>query len=384
MDTPVYYPVIGLVIAALVVGMMAILDTISYFRKNIASDSATRIQFGQQIAILKQMRWILSLLSLTMICIGLAAWYQAASKKEKAAAEARASLMPKYDPAQIWKAPDYYLAETDQAAGLIAYGRDLVARTEDYFGKKGIVRPSSINGLNCQNCHLDAGSKPYGNNYFAVNSTYPRIRARSGMLETIPKRINDCFERSLNGQALDTTSREMRAMVVYIKWLGTGVPTGEKPKGTGLVELTFLNRPADPAKGQQVYAEKCTSCHGTNGQGLPMPSDSPRNYPPLWGDESYNQAAGLFRLSRLAAYVKANMPFGATFQNPLLTDEESWDVAAFINSQSRPIHPFLQTDWPQKEKKPFDHPFGPYADTFPEWQHKYGPFEPIIAFYKKK
>jgi thiosulfate dehydrogenase len=112
--------------------------------------------------------------------------------------------------------------------------------------------------------------------------------------------------------------------------------------------------------------------------------DSPRDYPPLWGDQSYNEGAGLFRMSRLAGYVKANMPFGASYQNPQLSDEEAWDVAAYINSQPRPKHPFLQTDWPKIEKKPFDHPFGPYADTFPEMQHKYGPFEPIVAFNKSQ
>jgi thiosulfate dehydrogenase len=236
--------------------------------------------------------------------------------------------------------------------------------------------------MNCQNCHLDAGSKPYGNNYFAVFSTYPQMRARSGSLETVPKRINDCFQRSLNGEALDTNSREMRAMMAYMRWLGTGVPKGEKPKGAGLAEVPFLERPADPDKGQAVYVAKCASCHGKNGQGLPMP-EAARDYPPLWGTKSYNEGAGLFRMSRFAAYVKSNMPFGATYQNPQLTDEEAWDVAAYVNSQPRPQHPFLATDWPKIEKKPYDHPFGPYTDSFPEHQHKYGPFGPIVAFYTR-
>jgi len=28
-------------------------------------------------------------------------------------------------------------------------------------------------------------------------------------------------------------------------------------------------------------------------------------------------------------------------------------------------------------EKPFDHPFGPFADGFTEKEHKYGPFKPI-------
>ena len=138
---------------------------------------------------------------------------------------------------------------------------------------------------------------------------------------------------------------------------------------------------AQVKRGAQVYAEKCASCHGADGQGLPIP-ESARDYPPLWGDKSYNEGAGLFRLSRFAGYVKANMPFGATHLNPQLSDEEAWDVAAFVNSKPRPPHPFLATDWPKIEKKPYDHPFGPFADTFPAAQHKYGPFGPIAAFYQ--
>jgi thiosulfate dehydrogenase len=82
---------------------------------------------------------------------------------------------------------------------------------------------------------------------------------------------------------------------------------------------------------------------------------------------SYNTAAGIFR----------NMPFGATYENPVLTDEEAWDVAAYINSLPRPVRMFPE-DWPDIRTKPFDHPFGPYADPFSERQHKYGPFSAIV------
>lgn len=377
----VYFPALWLVIAVLLTGIIAVIAVISFFRRRVGNDPVLRGQVHRQFVFLQRVRWILWVLALAMTASGLAAGYWDSRTHSRALAEARASLVPVFDQNKIWEAPDAFLASTDDHADLIAYGRDLVARTQDYFGEQGLVRPASINGMNCQNCHLEAGSKPFGNNYFAVQSTYPQMRARSGSLETIPKRINDCFQRSLNGQALDTTSREMKAIMAYMQWLGTGVPKGEKPKGAGLMELPFLDRPADPEKGRFVYASKCASCHGADGQGLPMP-DSPRNYPPLWGEKSYNEAAGLYRLSRFAAYVKANMPFGASYQNPQLSDEEAWDVAAFVNSQPRPKHPFLQTDWPKIEKKPYDHPFGPYADAFPEAQHKYGPFGPIVAFYK--
>lgn len=260
----------------------------------------------------------------------------------------------------------------------IWYGRELIANTARYLGPRGSVMQIS-NGMNCQNCHLDAGTKPWGNNYGAVYTTYPLLRARSGTLETIYKRVNDCFERSLNGKALDSNGREMQAIYAYIKWLGEDLPKGLRPKGSGIEELPFLERSADPARGKNVYVQKCQSCHGTNGEGMMNLEGDMYQYPPLWGKNSYNSGAGLYRLSRFAGYVKNNMPQGADYHNPQLSNEEAWDVAAFVNSQLRPSKD-LSSDWPDIAKKPVDHPFGPFADPFSEQQHKYGPFGPIKAW----
>ncbi|MBL7873384.1 MAG: c-type cytochrome [Cyclobacteriaceae bacterium] len=276
---------------------------------------------------------------------------------------------------ELWKAPDIRTIPNTEEGELIKYGKDLISFTSKYLGPKGIVMSLS-NGMNCQNCHLDAGTKPFGNNYSAVASTYPLFRARSGTLETIEKRVNDCFERSLNGKALAHDSHEMKAMVAYIQWVGKDVPKGELPKGAGLVLLPFLNRPANPDNGKLVYDKTCTVCHGKNGEGMALTDSTGWLNPPLWGPNSYNSGAGLFRLSRFAGYVKANMPFGATYDAPQLTDEQAWDVAAYVNSLPRPSKD-LTADWPDISKKPIDHPFGPYADEFSEQQHKFGPFKPI-------
>jgi thiosulfate dehydrogenase len=99
-------------------------------------------------------------------------------------------------------------------------------------------------------------------------------------------------------------------------------------------------------------------------------------YPPLWGKQSYNDGAGLYRLSNFAKYIKYNMPEGTNHTNAQLTDEEAWDIAAFVNSQPR-SNKNIKKDWPNIKEKPFDHPFGPYADGFDEKQHKYGPFKAI-------
>ncbi len=139
--------------------------------------------------------------------------------------------------------------------------RELIENTSYYLGPKGTIA-AITNGMNCQNCHLDGGTLPWANNYSAVVSTYPKFRDRSGSLETIPKRVNDCFERSLNGMALDTTSLEMKAILAYLHWVGDDIPKGKKPKGSGIMDLPYLDRAADPAKGKVVYQAKCQVCHG--------------------------------------------------------------------------------------------------------------------------
>jgi len=289
---------------------------------------------------------------------------------------------PAKEQTELWVAPYAEDLGNSDSEQVIKYGKQLIENTSLYLGPHGRVGHLS-NGMNCQNCHLAAGTKPYGNNYGAVAANYPKFRERSGTVENIYKRVNDCMERSLAGHALDTNSHEMQAIKAYIEWLGNEVPKGTKPLGSGLTELAYLDQAASPDKGKLVYAAKCASCHGNKGEGKPDSLNIGYKYPPLWGPHSYTQAAGLFRLSRFAGYVKSNMPLGATYDNTQLTDEEAWDLAAFVNSQPRPTKD-ISKDWPKIASKPVDHPFGPYADSFSETQHKYGPFLPIVAFKKQQ
>lgn len=277
-------------------------------------------------------------------------------------------------PSISWQAPDSTQIPATPRGDSIRYGKELIRNTARYLGPKGIVRAIS-NGMNCQNCHLEGGTKLYGNNFSAVAATYPKFRARSGTIETIEKRINDCIQRSLNGEPLDSTSYEMLAMKAYIIWIGSNVPKGVSPKGSGLVSVPFLDRPANPERGQILFASKCVACHGKQGAGQLKPDSTGYIFPPLWGKDSYNVSAGLYRITRLAGFIKVNMP-QLTSAETQLTDEDTWDIAAFVNSQPRPDKRFVE-DWPDINQKPIDHPFGPFADDFTERQHKYGPFKPI-------
>ena len=165
--------------------------------------------------------------------------------------------------------------------------------------------------------------------------------------------------------------------MAYIKWVGKDVKKGDNVKGSGLLEMEVLDRAGSLELGKAVYVQKCQTCHGQEGQGMKTPGNPEFQYPPLWGKNSYNDGAGLYRISNFARYVKANMPLGATHRNPQLTDEEAWDLAAYVNTMPRPKKN-IRKDWPDISKKPFDHPFGPYKDSYSEHQHKYGPYKPIM------
>lgn len=68
----------------------------------------------------------------------------------------------------IWWGWNHYQIPDYTATGKeIAYGYQLIANTSHYLGPKGTVAAIS-NGMNCQNCHLNGGIVPFGNNFGKV------------------------------------------------------------------------------------------------------------------------------------------------------------------------------------------------------------------------
>jgi thiosulfate dehydrogenase len=133
----------------------------------------------------------------------------------------------------FWKASDITTLGNSATDETIKYGKELIANTSKYLGPKGSVMQTT-NGLNCQNCHLEAGTKVFGNNYGAVYANYPEYRTRSGKEEDIYKRVNDCMEHSLNGKPLTENSKEMQAIKAYIEWLGNKVAKEVVCHGPGI------------------------------------------------------------------------------------------------------------------------------------------------------
>ena len=129
-----------------------------------------------------------------------------------------------------------------------------------------------------------------------------------------------------------------------------------------------------------VYAEFCAACHQADGKGKRNGAVGDANgyaFPPLWGSDSYNVGAGMARMITAAGFTHGNMPNGANWDSPVLSVEQAFDVAAYMESQPRPSMAGLAADYPSRAEKRIDTPYGPYADNFPAGQHKFGPFGPI-------
>jgi len=221
----------------------------------------------------------------------------------------------------------------------IRLGYLIVVNTQEYG------RPYVGNRLNCTNCHLDGGLNPNAASFVGLAAVYPEYRTRNGKVNTLADRVNECVERSLNGRALPPDSSKLQAVVAYITWLSEGVPQGATLPWRGFQRIDS-RRPLDPVNGKNVFANKCAYCHGSAGLGTMAG-------PPVWGPQSYNIAAGMARVSVAAAFIKSNMPrtWGWT-----LSDDDAYDVAAFINAQPRPDFPDKANDWP-KGGKPVDAPY---------------------------
>jgi thiosulfate dehydrogenase len=281
----------------------------------------------------------------------------------------------------IWTVPEVGALPNDDHGRLVRRGRDLITATYAHIGP--LAAPGKRyagNNLACANCHLQAGTKKFAVPIFGLFEKYPQYSGRTGAEITIEDRVNSCMTRSMNGRPLPLEAPEMTAIVAYIKFLSTGVPRGRQVPGLGVGRMPELARAADPVRGQSIYVKTCVACHNTDGGGVPRTNpmtDLGYMVPPLWGPDSFNDGAGMNRLITAANFIHFNMPHGADYLNPQLSPEDAWDVAAYILSQPRPQKDGLDRDYPDLLAKPVDAPYGPYADSFSEQQHKYGPFAPI-------
>lgn len=285
----------------------------------------------------------------------------------------------------VHRPPDTSTIPHNEFGDMVRYGRELILNTAHYIGPEGTVSQNLGNKMNCGNCHLEGGTRPFGLNYFSTHARYPQYRARENKILTLAERINNCIERPHHGKGLPLDSREMIAMVSYMKWLSEGVPVDMHVPGDEAAELEYPDRPASIANGEKIFQAQCARCHMPDGQGQWKPDSSGYIYPPLWGMHSFDKGSSMHRVLKMARFVKANMPYQVAYWNkPALTDAEAIDVSAFINDDSLHFRPESQfsAGYPNYAKKPIDYHKPPFADTFSSFQHKFGPYQPIIDYHK--
>ena len=204
--------------------------------------------------------------------------------------------------------------------------------------------------MSCNNCHLNAGQRDRALPLVGVAGQFPEYNRRAGRLITLTDRIIDCFLRSENATGRSehaapptASDREVLALAAYLTWLSRGYDLGDSPRWRGqntipsaaLIPIDKLN----PRKGGELFTDRCTSCHGTDGQGVAVGDKRPG---PLWGDNSWNDGAGAARVYTLAGIIRYTMPY---LDPGSLTDEEAQHLGAFINSKPRPAYPFKDRDY---------------------------------------
>lgn len=205
--------------------------------------------------------------------------------------------------------------------------------------------------MSCNNCHLNAGQRERSLPLVGVAGMFPEYNRRLGRIFTLNDRITECFLRSQNstggGLTVDElpspTTPEVLALAAYLTWLSRGWAMGVNPSWRGqnaipseaLIPIAKL----DARKGEALFLERCTSCHGEDGQGVAVGDKKPG---PLWGPDSWNDGAGAARIYTLAGIIRYAMPYLDPGQ---LSDEEAQHVAMFINSKPRPSYPFKDRDY---------------------------------------
>jgi thiosulfate dehydrogenase len=204
-------------------------------------------------------------------------------------------------------------------------------------------------GVSCANCHLNAGQRERALPLVGITGMFPEYNNRAARLISLPDRVVDCFLRSENatGRGIDelpnASSKEVLAITAYLTWLGRGYPVGTNPswrnKNAIAADKLLPVAKLDAAAGATLYSERCSSCHGADGQGVQI---GDKKAGPLWGDGSWNDGAGAARVYTLAGIIRYTMPY---LSPGSLTDDEAQHLAAFITSKPRPVYPFKARDY---------------------------------------
>lgn len=229
------------------------------------------------------------------------------------------------------------VADLEADGSIHAELKATILRGRDLFNNTQVLRGKHVfNDMSCRSCHPGEGRVPWSGPVWPAATTLPDYRGKNRHVNTLEERIAGCFSYSMNGIPPGARSDEMIALIAYHRWLATGAPMYERRiYGRGFRHLgTKMPDATSRERGADLYAERCSACHGADGEG--QAGSSPWLSPPLWGDNAYNWGSGMSRIFTAAAFIHLNMPFG---QAGTLSEQDAWDLALFINSHERPQDP---------------------------------------------
>ena len=310
-----------------------------------------------------------------------------------AAGTAHATHSLSTNPADWWRepsgtmlyvAPDESTIPNTTQGNRIRYGKKILEETYKTLGPdSGLPGGSYVTSrLSCTNCHLESGRGAYGQPWAAVWFKYGitnpdgnigQFSGRSNRYLDMKNRIHDCTMRSMNGRQLPDDSEELLSMIAYMEWLSTGIKVFDANgvgdwnrlalHGAGNVPVSARVDSAgkqiavDPVRGKTVYQDNCAACHGDTGEGVWDANAQKYIYPAVWGQYSFNDGAGMYRLRTAVGFVKGNMPYG--WANPtdathMLSNADAWDAMAYVVSNSRPVFPSYLQDWWWLTYRPVD------------------------------
>lgn len=273
---------------------------------------------------------------------------------------------------QAWKEPDALASLSNHKnSESIKYGIKILDKTVLTIGPNVTDKSMrySGNSLNCSSCHLKGKTQLPGTKYDAIPFTnvvndYPQFRKRGMSIVSLAERVNSCMTRSMgDGKAMPVDSKEMLAILAYYDWLAEGTKKSSAMDGSGLPDVNLPDRKADVSTGKTLYQQFCFACHAQNGQGTKAADyNQTGNYtfPPLAGNDSFNNGAGMSRLKSATKFIHANMPLGASSKVPALTIEQAYDVAAYILSLPRENKNGRDKDFPNPNFRPDDYPVPEY------------------------
>ena len=180
----------------------------------------------------------------------------------------------------------------------------------------------------CSSCHRKEGTDLDALPLFGAAAAYPADV--DGKVMTLEGRIGQCFATHLAGTVPPPGSPVVQALTIFVTSLSEGRRMTMSTTGTGPRALPAMQKEppfwskADAAAGQELYASKCSSCHGSDGSGGGGPA--------VWGSGAWSASSAMGKPAKLAAYVqKAMAPYAGN-----IGDEQARDLAAYLDSRPRP------------------------------------------------